>query len=347
VGQELVSRADLLPASFRRLTPEQIQERIEKIASKLRELDEAALSPNTRKTYRSRWIQFALWCQEMDADPWMRKDGAAAYDRLLSAYVGWLAERKASPSTITVSLSAIKRYNADQGFDVIYGTQLKKYVRGHANIEGRAPRVQAQAAVIEDLELMLSAFDFETPKPKDVRDRALLLLGFIGGFRRSELAGITLDRVRYDRRGKGIAIFIPKSKADQQGRGRTKVAYYTHTPLCPVAAYEAWVRLAGITEGPVFRAVRKGGFITDKQVPDKAIADMIRERAKAVGLIVNDDERWSGHSLRRGFVTEGIRKGIPRHQLMEDGGWTSNAIDGYYQAAKEFDDERAAARMGL
>lgn len=342
---ELVTRAVLLPDSVRALPPERIQARIEAITSKLRELKAATLSDNTRRTYRSRWVQFTIWCQEMGAGEWAEQHSPVEYDALLSAYIGWLATKHASPSTITVSLSAIKRYNLDAGQKVMFSDDLRDYVRGHANIEGRAPKIQAQAVMVEDLALMLSTFDFE--RPKDVRDRALLLLGFIGGFRRSELADVSVDHVRYESRGKGIAIFIPKSKADQQGKGRTKVAFRTGTPLCPVAAYEAWVRLAGITSGPVFLSVRKGGGISAKKMPDKAIADMVRERAAAVGLVVNDDERWSGHSLRRGFVTEGIRRQIPRHQLMEDGGWSSNAIDGYYQAAKEFDDERAAARMGL
>jgi len=345
VTTHLVSRAVLLPDSMRALPPERVAARIEAIASKLKELKAATLSDNTRRTYKSRWVQFVIWCQEMGKSEWAAEHSPTEYDALLSVYIGWLATKRASPSTITVSLSAIKRYNLDAGTKVVFSDNLRDYVRGHANIEGRAPKIQAQAVLVEDLALMLTRFDFD--RPKDVRDRALLLLGFIGGFRRSELADVTIDRVRYESRGKGIAIFIPKSKADQQGKGRTKVAFRTGTPLCPVAAYEAWVKLASITTGPVFLSIRKGGGITDRKMPDKAIADMVRLRATAVGLVVNDDERWSGHSLRRGFVTEGIRRQIPRHQLMEDGGWSSNAIDGYYQAAKEFDDERAAARMGL
>lgn len=342
---DLVSRADLLPDSVRALSPELIQARVEAIVAKLRELKAATLSDNTRRTYKSRWVQFVIWCEEMGVSQFASAHSPEAYDALLSSYVGWLATKKASPSTITVSLSAIKRYNLDDGSKIAYSDDLKDYVRGHANIEGRAPKTQAQAAMVDDLRLMLDAFDFQ--RAKDIRDRALLLLGFIGGFRRSELAGIEIERVRYESRGKGIAIYIPKSKADQQGKGRTKVAFRTGTELCPVGAYEAWVKRAGITHGPVFLTVRKGGQIMDRKMPDKAIAVMVRARAVTVGLVVNDDERWSGHSLRRGFVTEGIRRGIPRHQLMEDGGWSSNAIDGYYQAAKEFDDERAAARMGL
>jgi integrase len=292
-------------------------------------------------------VQFVIWCEEMGVSQFAAAHSPEAYDALLSSYVGWLATKKASPSTITVSLSAIKRYNLDDGSKITYSDDLKDYVRGHANIEGRAPKTQAQAAMVDDLRLMLDAFDFQ--RAKDVRDRALLLLGFIGGFRRSELAGIEIERVRYESRGKGIAIYIPKSKADQQGKGRTKVAFRTGTELCPVGAYEAWVKRAGITHGPVFLTCPQGRSGSC----DQEDAGQGHRRHGPGPSRRRRPRRQRRRAMVRPLPAPRVRHrrasagSIPRHQLMEDGGWSSNAIDGYYQAAKEFDDERAAARMGL
>jgi integrase len=130
--------------------------------------------------------------------------------------------------------------------DVVAGIRREKGTRADAK----------RALSTDELRAMVARIP---ATPHGLRDRALLLIGFAGGFRRSELAAITLDHV--EDTTDGLKILIPRSKTDQEGEGRTIGIRYGSDPRsCPVRAYRAWIAAAGITEGPVFRHFRKGGM---------------------------------------------------------------------------------------
>ena len=134
---------------------------------------------------------------------------------------------------------------------------------------------------------------------KDVRDRALLLIGFAGGFRRSELVGLDVADIEHVRQG--IVINLRRSKTDQDGQGRKIGIPFGRTRHCPVAALDAWIARSGITEGAVFRLVDRHGRIRMGRLSGEAVALVVRERLESAGI---DPAGYSGHSLRAGLATD-------------------------------------------
>jgi integrase len=156
---------------------------------------------------------------------------------------------------------------------------------------------------------------------KDIRDRALLLIGFAGAFRRSEL--ISLNCSSIDRRPGGIVVTIPRSKTDQEGRSRAIAIPRLGGSICPVGALDHWLEFSGITEGPLFRPVTRGGQVIPRQLSGEAVAVIVKERAGSLAL---ESERYSGHSLRAGFVTSAAMAGVPIWKIKAQTGHASEPV---------------------
>jgi integrase len=154
---------------------------------------------------------------------------------------------------------------------------------------------------------------------KGVRDRALLLLGFAGAFRRSEL--VALDVADLQETDDGFRVLSRRSKTDQEGHGET-IAIVRGHHACPVKAVKAWLSAAGITAGPLFRPVAKGGRLSNQRLTDKSVCDIVKAYAGRLGLKAAE---FGAHSLRAGFLTSAARRGasvfkmrdVSRHKSMD------------------------------
>jgi integrase len=163
-----------------------------------------------------------------------------------------------------------------------------------------------------------------------VRDRALLLLGFAGAFRRSELVG--LDCEDLEETAEGLKITILRSKTDQEREGAT-IAVIRGSVACPVEALRAWLGAAAITKGPVFRSIRKGGQVGDR-LTDRSVAEIVKRHAKRVGL---DPVLFAGHSLRAGFLTSAATRGASIFKMMDVSRHRSvETLRGYVRDAEIF-----------
>ena len=186
---------------------------------------------------------------------------------------------------------------------------------------GMGPR-KKRAATLDLIEALLSTCVDETA---DIRDRALIAVGFAsGGRRRSELENMTLENLV--EAPEGYVYTLPRSKTDQEGKGQ-------HVPIIGRAAtyLEAWLYLADIREGPIFRRVSKGGKVLAGGLSGYGIAKIIKKRAGLAGF--NPDE-FAGHSLRSGFITETGRQGRSLADAMAMSGHRSTAVAlDYHQAA--------------
>jgi site-specific recombinase XerC len=180
------------------------------------------------------------------------------------------------------------------------------------------------------------------PNLADVRDRALLLFGFAGALRRSELVAIDVEDVSED--DAGLLIVLRRSKGDQEGEGAIRGLPYGSRPAtCPVRAWRAWLEASGITSGAAFRAVSKHEHMSPKRLSDRAIADMVKRRATQAGVAGD----FAGHSLRAGFATEAYAHGTPELAIMRHGRWRSAAVmRGYVEEGGVWNDN-AAQRLGL
>lgn len=167
---------------------------------------------------------------------------------------------------------------------------------------------------------------------KGIRDRALLLLGFAGAFRRSEL--VALDCEDMEENETGLKITIRHSKTDQEGKGAT-IAVVRGSIACPVEALKAWRDAAGITTGPVFRSIRKGGKVGGR-LSAQSVADIVKAQAENVGL---DPALFSGHSLRAGFLTSAAARGASIFKMMDQSRHRSvDTLRGYVRDAEIFKD---------
>jgi len=143
--------------------------------------------------------------------------------------------------------------------------------------------------------------------------------------RRSELVGLDLADLEFVR--EGLILNLRRSKTDQQGRGRRIGIPHARGRWCPVREVQAWIEIAEIEEGPLFRSLRKGGTISDSRLSGEAVSVVIKRHVRGIGL---DPEKFSGHSLRAGFVTSAARAGIATHLIRQQTGHASDTSMAHY-----------------
>jgi integrase len=214
---------------------------------------------------------------------------------------------------------------------------VKSTLRGIKRRHGQSQR-RAKPLVKEDLFAVLAAMG---DAPKDLRDRALLLVGFAGGFRRSELVAIDCDDI--ERVHQGIVVRVRRSKTDQEGAGRQVGIPHGRTRWCPVTALGVWLTLAGIQDGPIFRRIDRHGNVLDARLSGEAVSLVVKERVSAVDL---DPYEFSGHSLRAGLATSAAAAGVSSRKIRQQTGHTSDAmLARYIRDGEMFVDNAAGALL--
>jgi integrase len=176
-----------------------------------------------------------------------------------------------------------------------------------------------------------------------VRDRALLLVGFCGAFRRSELVALDAGDVAVTR--DGLVVTIRRSKTDQEGEGRKiGIPYGCRLESCPVRSFQEWLTKSGVTEGPLFRPIDRFGKMAPVRLSAAAVADIVKRCALAVGLNASD---FAGHSLRSGLATSAAMAGASERSIMHQTGHRSvNMVRRYIRDGSLFR-ENAVAIVGL
>jgi integrase len=271
---------------------------------------EAATAPNTRRAYESDLKHFLAWGGSLPASP----DVVARY---LAAHATTHVV-----ATLARRLVAIRRAHALQSLpDPVRSELVRLTFRGIRRAHGRPQRRAAALAAEEMIAIVASLGD----SIRDARDRALLLIGFAGAFRRSELSRVDCKSI--DRTPRGIVITIPKSKTDQEGQARHVAIPHGRSAICPIKALDQWLEVSGISEGPLFRPVSRRGQVLPGQLSGDSIASIVKQRVKALGL---DPARYSGHSLRAGFVTSAATAGAPAWRIKAQTGHVSDALVGRY-----------------
>jgi integrase len=204
---------------------------------------------------------------------------------------------------------------------------------------GTAPH-QVAPIGLKELQAMIAALPHSS---KGIRDRALLLLGFAGALRRSEL--VALDVTDVTPSDNGLVVMLRRSKTDQEGEGRTVgIPYGSHLETCPVRAVQMWLQTSEITEGPIFRPVDQHGVIGLTRLSDRSVARIIQSSAKRAGL---DPEQFAGHSLRAGLATAAAAAGVSEHDIARTTGHRSVAVLRRYVRAATVFERNAAASVGL
>jgi integrase len=248
----------------------------------------------------------------------------------IAVYLSSLATAGRKVSTIRRRCAAIAHVHQSMGAsdNPTAHPGVKSVLAGITRKLGSAPTKKA-ALTVQMLERVLRKIPHDLP---GLRDRALLLVGFAGALRRSEL--VALDVADIGRHPKGIVLTLRRSKTDQAGEGKTKAVPHGRR-LKAVAALDAWIAAAGITAGPIFRGVR-GSRTLPGRLSTNQVALIIKARAKAVGL---DPKVFAGHSLRSGFVTSAADFGASLQSIADHAAHKRlDTTRGYVQVADAFKD---------
>jgi site-specific recombinase XerD len=301
-------------------------------AVRLREYFQASKSHNTRRAYAADWRDFSAWCSAhaLSVLP------AAA--ETVALYLSARAEA-VKAGTLARRLSTISQAHQMAGFpSPAQSITVRAVMAGIRRSKGTAQQGK-RAMLTEDLRELISHTGDDTIGK---RDRALLLTGFAGAFRRSEIVAFNTGDVEFT--PDGAVLHQRRSKTDQEGAGRRVGIPFGSTPAtCPVRALRSWIEAAG-SSGPLFRRVTKGGKILAGRLSDKAVARIVKLRAVRAGL---DPAQFSGHSLRAGLATAAARAGVSERAIMRHTGHRSLATLRNYIREGSLFLENPAAKVGL
>ena len=277
---------------------------------------EAAERDNTRRSYASAIRHFEIeWKGLLPST-------ADAIARYLADYAPTLAI-----NTLRQRLAALSRWHADQGFaDPTKSPLVRQVLKGirsiHAVPEKRARPLEL--AVLQQIDQWLDVAIGNAQRSGDrpallrqTRNRSLMLLGFWRGFRSDELVNLRVENIEVTP-GQGMACYLGRTKGDRQLQGRV-FKCPALSRLCPVTAFNAWIDLAGLTEGPVFRKIDRWGNVADESLHADSLIPLLRSLFAEAG--VESPEEYSSHSMRRGFAGWTRASGWDIKELMEYVGW--------------------------
>ena len=294
----------------------------------------AARAPATVRAYRADMRTWEAWCAERSVSA-LPADPAA-----VAAYLAWLADAGRKVSTIERALVAISQAHRTRGLVSPRAHEaVRSVLKGIRRRVGTAPRQKA-ALSTEHLRAMVSTLP---PGCRGSRDRALLVLGFAGAFRRAELVALDVNDLAFGT--EGLVVLVRRSKTDQEAEGRSVGIPYGGRPeTCPVRTTRAWLDAAHITEGAVFRRVIGRGRVADARLSGRAVACLVQRVGGAAGL---DPATLAGHSLRAGLATAAARAGKGERAIMAQTGHRSVTMVRRYIRCADLFSDNAAGGIGL
>ena len=305
-------------------------------------LAENAKAPNTRRAYESDWASWEAFCQAhnfvpLPADP----DHVKLYLTHLTTEFG-RAGKKLRPRTAERHLAAIATTHCAMGltFDR-HAPTLVKILDGIRR-KFDVSQTGARALRTEDIIALCETFGRDI---RSLRDRAIILLGFAGGFRRSEIVGLNAEDMTF--KDGTLRVMLRRSKTDQEGEGRIIVILPGQTlKTCPVAAVRAWLTAADLEhEGgdPIFRPINRHSGVELNRLSDRAVDLIVRGACRAAHL----KESYSAHSLRAGHVTEALARGHDRAAIKRQTGHASDAMLDRYARETDLAANNSSSSLGL
>jgi integrase len=309
---------------------------IEELIQKAKTFVAAAKVPATLKAYRNDWRDFESWCREHQ----LRSLPSAPES--VALYIADRASTLAS-GTITRRLTSITKAHQAAGFTnspaatrhFIVGETLRGIRRTIGTAQhGKDPFLSdvIRRIVAARREGLLG-----------LRDAALVLVGFAGGFRRSELAGIHICDLKFS--ADGVVVSVRKSKTDQEGAGReVGLPFGASQDTCPVRSLRHWLAASGIYDGPVFRSVGRYGHVARRGLHKDSMGKLLKRAATRAGMNVDP---LGGHSLRAGCVTQAAMNGVREFVIMRQTGHKSVTTLRRYIRSGEIFRENAAVGLGI
>lgn len=254
-------------------------------------LESAAYAKNTQRAYDAAWRGFQEWCQAIN-----RRALPAEIETVRMYLVE--CSRRYKASSIELHLAAIRKCHHLAGHPLDL-SPLAELRRGIRRSIGTAKRGKA-AITDEQLVKILGRMGGSLP---ELRDRVILLLGFVGGMRRSEIVGLDVEDLEF--KEQGVLARLSRSKGDQEGQGAVvELRAARRAILCPVRALRDWLAAAEIENGPLLRGIDRFGIVSSERMHATSVRRVVIERARAVNI-----KNVSAHSLRAGAATTALAKG--------------------------------------
>ena len=274
-------------------------------------------SVNTVRAYKSDFEDFTLFCikngfKSLPTEP-----------KIVSLYLTYLSSKNVRTSTIKRRLVSIGVIHKMKGhyLDTKHPIIVENFM-GIKRLKGISQNGK-KPLLINDLKEIINVINTqEEPELKKLRNKALLLLGFAGGFRRNELVSLNFEDLDFV--FEGVKIKIKRSKTDQFGEGFMKgIPHFENYLYCPVKNLKNWLNISKIKRGPIFVRFSKGVNLTNIRLTDQSVALIIKEYLTKAGV---DNKNYSGHSLRSGFATSAAEAGAEERSIMAMTGHKSSEM---------------------
>ena len=269
---------------------------------------------NTLRAYKADYKDFSTFCikhgfKSMPSEP-----------KVISLYLTHLSQ-KSKFSTLKRRLASISVVHRLSGHYIdTKHPMITENLMGIKRVKGSYQKAK-KPILINDLKLIINVINKDKNEKRKIKNKALMLIGFAGGFRRSELVTISYEDIDFV--NEGVKIFIKRSKTDQSGEGMTKgIPYFSNQEYCPVIALKNWIEKSQIKNGKIF------------DMSDKTVALIVKKYTAAAGL---DSNKYSGHSLRSGFATSAAELGAEERSIMAmTGHKTTQMVRRYIQESNLF-----------
>ena len=283
---------------------------------------------NTIRAYKSDFKDFSVFCA---------KNGFKSFptdSKVVALYLTYLSSKGTKISTLKrrlVSLGVIhklKGHYLDTKHPIVIENLMGIKRKIGSFQQGKKP------ILINQLKSIINVIDNEKTKEiKKIRDKTLILIGFGGGFRRSELVSIDYNDVELV--SEGVKIVIRRSKTDQFGEGMVKgLPYFSNQNYCPVLHLKKWLELSNIKSGPIFRRFSKSFKLSENRLTDQSVALLLKNYLDVAGI---ENKNYSGHSLRSGFATVSAEFGADERSIMAmTGHKTTQMVRRYIKEANLF-----------
>lgn len=289
-------------------------------------IHDARRALNTRTAYASAWRAFSAWCAAAGVSP------LPADPRAVQDFSTWCFNRGYRLQTVSLRLSAILHYHREAGHNSPVDRTLREHIANAKRHLKEKPR--GKAALTYDLLRRVARCFPETPA--GLRNRAMILLGFASGWRRSEIVGLDYSEIQFVPRG--MELWLRASKTDQTGAGRlVGIEPGTHELTCPVTAMRDWVTVRGAWQGPLFPKITPNGDVSRAALHPRGgvLYEAIKDVIEQIG---EDPKLFGAHSLRSGMITEAARHGASESAIMQRTGHKcSEMVRRYIRPATAFD----------
>ena len=304
------------------------------LTTDLKSLHEATLNNlksskanNTLRAYKSDFKDFTTFCLKHGLN------SLPSEPKIISLYLTHLS-KNSKISTLRRRLVSISMVHKLKGHYLdIKHPIIVENLMGIRRVKGSI-QIGKKPILIKHLKCIINVINEQKIREiKKLRDKSIILIGFGGGFRRTELISINYEDLEFV--PEGVKILINRSKTDQFGEGMIKgLPYFTNKNFCPIVNLKKWLEISKITSGPIFRRFSKGSILTDKRLTDQSVVLLIKKYLNLAGI---DNKNFAGHSLRSGFATVAADNGADERSIMAmTGHKTTQMVRRYIREANLF-----------